>query len=56
MSAILFKISPSMRDFYFILTCTIAQNVVALRIPRSYSPFTTFRVTLTPRAKLIFTR
>ena len=28
MSAILFKISSSMRDFYSILPCTIAQNVV----------------------------
>ncbi len=84
MSAILFKISPSMRDFYSILPCTIAQNVVSTGsttagacaclvpelvwvpelvegtrtngIPRSYSPFTTFRVTLTPRLKLIRTR
>ena len=31
MSAILFKISPSMRDFYSILPCTIAQNVVPVR-------------------------
>ena len=29
MSAILLKTSPSMRDFYFILPCTIAQNVVS---------------------------